>query len=133
MENSIFKECSEAYQDACKTLNKEPLTMEDFSPKLTDDKKQYLLSVERVTTVIEAKKEGHKFDYNDDDEYKYYPWWDMETYGDAAAGSGFSLGVVYCAYTATDVGARLSSMSETDARQIAKVMHEDYRVIMKQQ
>lgn len=132
MEDSIFKECIQHYETACKKLCKEPLTIEDFSPKLPDDKKQYLLSVERVTTVIEAKKPaGHEFDWNNEDEEKRFPWWDMETYGDAPAGSGFSLYGVGYGNAHSGVGARLSSLTEADVRLIAANMLEDYRVIMK--
>ena len=78
----------QSYEDACKALNREPLTLDDFSPKLPADKRQYLLSMERVTTFIEALKEGHEFDWNSYEDRKHYPWWDMETYGDEEPGSG---------------------------------------------
>lgn len=119
------------YEDACRELNREPLTIDDFSTKLPNDKRQYLLSVERVTTVIEAMNEGHQFDWNSYDEDKYYPYWDMETYGDDKAGSGFSLYAVIYDSTSSAVGARLSSRTEEHAEHVAKIMFEDYRIIMK--
>lgn len=131
MENSIFKDCIKNYNDACKKLKTEPLTLQDFSPKLSAEKRQYLLSVERVTTVIEAKKEGKEFDWNDSSQQKRFPWWDMETYGGAPAGSGFSLGSVVRDLVFSNVGARLSSFTEDEVRDVVKYMLEDYRVIMK--
>lgn len=114
------------YMDACKQLDREVLTIEDFA-RIPTEVRQAHYSLYRIATVIEAKKEGRKLDYDNNDQRKYSPWWDMETYGNAAPGSGFSLGVVDYVYAATGVGARLSSESERTALEIAETMIEDYR------
>jgi len=118
------------YLDACKALGKPPHTLEQYAHHEEDA--QAFFSLHRITTVIKARKAGHVFDWNNDDEYKYYPWADMETYGDAPAGSGFSLDAVDCDLTASNVGARLSSKTRDDAREIFETMIEDYKNWMKE-
>lgn len=125
----ITKEIN-SYEDACKILGIQPLTLENFS-HLPESQRQYYYSHHRIATAIEASKEGHEFDWNNSNEYKYYPWWDMETYGDAPAGSGFSYDVCGLTRTLARVGARLSTRSRAHTEHLAKVFFEDYRVIMK--
>lgn len=120
-----------SYEDACKILNIQPLTLENFS-HLPEGQRQYYYSHHRITTAIEASKEGHQFDWNDYDDRKYFPWWDMETYGDAPAGSGFSYDGYVCDSSGTDVGARLCTRTSAATAHLAKVFFEDYRVIMKE-
>ena len=120
------------YEDACKLNGAAPMTLADFE-KFPENQRQYMLSVHRVVTVIEAQKQDRLFDWNDDDQDKYSPWWDMETYGEAEPGSGFAYYVYGCATTYTGVGARLSNFSTEETKFIAEVMFEDYKVIMKDQ
>jgi hypothetical protein len=118
------------YEDACKIMGYEPLTADNFS-FLPEDQRDYMHSKHRIVTVLDARKKGRQFNYNNRNEYKHFPWWDMETYNGAVPGSGFVLLGVRCDRTFTFVGARLSSFSEADARFVADVMEKDYRIIMK--
>lgn len=116
-----------SYEDACTLLNRQPLTLEQFN-FLPETDRQAMYSLHRILTGIEAINEGHVFDWNNYDEYKYYPWWDMETYDDnPVPGSGFSLGGVGCDSANSDVGARLITRSDAHARHIAEIFFEDYR------
>lgn len=119
------------YEDACKHLGMEAKTLNDFS-FLPENQRQYMYSQHRVVTVLDVAKEGDDaMDWNDDDQYKYSPWWDMETYGDAPTGSGFAFYVCGFGHSLTDVGSRLSSLSRETTTYVAEVMIEDYRVLMK--
>lgn len=118
------------YEGACRLLGNTPMTLEDFQ-KFPENQRQYMLSMHRVVTVIEAQKQKQEFNWNDMFQGKYSAWWDMETYGDAEPGSGFSYLGYVSTVTATDVGARLCSFSPEETRFIAEVMFEDYKVIMK--
>jgi hypothetical protein len=120
------------YQDACRLLGQSELKLDNFS-FLPENQREYMHSMHRVVTVIEAQKQARQFDWNDDDQYKYYPWWDMETYGDAEPGSGFSYYGYVNSYAFTYVGARLSNFSAEETKFIAEAMFEDYRIIMKNQ
>jgi len=118
------------YEDACKLLGLEPVTIENFS-FLPEAEAKFQLAVHRVTRTIEAQKQGRQFDWNDGDQRKYFPWWDMETYGDAVPGSGFSFFVYAYSYSFSHVGSRLSNFSAEETKFIAEAMFEDYRIIMK--
>lgn len=118
------------YEDACKHLNMTPLTLEEMKI-YPENQRPYMLSNHRIVTVLDVVKEGDApLDY-DNYERKHFPWWDMETYNDEPAGSGFSLYGVGCAYTHSGVGSRLSTLEEEKTQYVAEIMLEDYRVVMK--
>lgn len=122
----------EAYQKACADLDEQPKTLEQFTALHGEAEGKAHHSLHRIATVIRAVKGDHKFDWNNYDEYKYYPWFDMETYGeDAVPGSGFSFYDYVCDGTYSLVGARLSLHTREDAEAIGKLMLEDYKNWMK--
>ncbi|AWW32153.1 hypothetical protein DN752_19520 [Echinicola strongylocentroti] len=126
-----IKDQINSYEDACKILDRKPLTLEEFS-FLPESERQSFYSLHRIRTGIEAINEGHVFDWNNWDESKYYPWWDLETYNDDPAGSGFSYGDCASAGTCANVGARLCTRTREHCGHIAKVFFEDYRNWIKQ-
>lgn len=106
------------YEEATVKLGRKLYTLEDFA-FLPEEERQAFYSLYRLTTVIKAKKGGVKLDYTNGDQRKHYPWLQH-------TGSGFSLHGVRYGFTAAYVGARLSSESEKDAREVATVMQQDY-------
>lgn len=129
-QQSILKKIK-SYEDACAILGKTPLTLEQFS--FLGEQAQYLYSVHRVATVIEAVNEGHQFDFDNYSEPKFYPWWYLATPEGKPAGSGFAYYAYGYTNTLANVGARLCTRSEKDAKYVADLMFEDYRVMMKSQ
>lgn len=123
---SDIKDRINSYEDACAILGRKPLTLADFSA-LPEADQQPFFSLHKITTAIEAINEGHVFDWNNWEERKYYAWWDMETYSDAPAGSGFSVVVYDDARTDTSVGSRLCTRTEAHTEHLAKVLLDDYR------
>jgi hypothetical protein len=117
------------YEQACDYLKEPVRFLEDFS--FLGDNAQYHFSLHRITTVIEAAKEGKELDYDNANQVKYYPWADVRTRKGQSAGSGFAFyGCGYvCTYTC--VGSRLSSFSRQIAEQIFNIMIDDYRHFMK--
>lgn len=129
MDNTILQQVN-SYEDACKVLNREPLTLEQFN-FLPEADRQAFFSLHKITTVIEVLNEGWQPDWNDYDQMKCYPWFDMETYGDAPAGSGFSFGGYDFDDSYTGVGARLCVETPEKAKFVGKLMLEDYKHWMK--
>ena len=121
-----IQERIKTYEDACSALNRQPLTEEQFSFLPEKDRKA-MFSLHKITTVIEALNEGHEFDWNDYSERKYSPWFDMETYGDAPAASGFSFYDFGYDITFSSVGARLVLRTRELAEYVGKQFLEDYR------
>lgn len=121
------------YAEACAALGRAPKSLDDFKAFYADDQKEaaYYYSLHRIARVVEARKAGHEFDWNDYDEYKHFPVFDMETYGEDRAGSGFAFYYSVFGHTLSLVCSRLSSKSEEDSDEIAKTMIDDYRVVFK--
>lgn len=88
------------FSDACKACK---TTEAAFNAKV---KKQGLLpdevAYQQIKIIARALNEGWKPDWNNSDEYKYYPWFEF-------SGSGFGYSHSGCGYdyTATAVGSRL--------------------------
>lgn len=75
-----------SFEDACTALGIEAVTP-DVS-KLPIKHQKAVTANYKLVIIAEALNEGWQSDWNNFDERKYYPWFDMETYGDAPKGSG---------------------------------------------
>lgn len=118
------------FTEACATLGRPVTQLEDFN-HLPEEERQAFYSLYRITTVIKARKAGHKFNWNDYNEYKWSAFFDMEEYKDKP-GSGFAFNDACCGFASTLVGARLCSPNESDTIDIAKSMIDDYKNWMKE-
>lgn len=89
-----------------------------------------LTSHAKMIIVAEAINEGWEPDWNDGDEDKYYPWFDMEV--DDNNGSGFRFGDAHCDYTATGTtgGSRLCFKTSKAAEYAAKQFIDLWRDMM---
>lgn len=65
------------FEDACKVRGIDPNNLPDFS-MIPEQHRQALTDHYKLVIIAEALNEGWKPDWNNDDEYKYYPWFDME-------------------------------------------------------
>lgn len=91
------------FEDACKALNINSETViPDFSlfPK---SHQKAMIAHAKLIIIAEALNEGWKPDWSDWDQYKYYPWFDMEK----SASGGFSCNIYDSRVTASLVGSRL--------------------------
>ena len=116
------------FEAACKAL-KISTNLPDVSG-IDEDFRKPVLAHHQLMVIIKAKKAGHKFDWNNNGERKYSPWVDLETYGNAPAGSGFSFCDCDHDHTFSSVGSRLSSRSSEDAKQIFDENIDLYRDMM---
>jgi hypothetical protein len=66
----------------------------------------------KMTIIAQALNEGWTPNWNDEDEYKYYPWFYLDS-------PGFQLFNVYSYYTSSNVGSRLCFKSEELAQYAA--------------
>ena len=105
------------FKDACKALKIEPIipSFEDVPEHI----RPVLSAQFQLMLIIEAVNEGWVPDWNNWNEYKYYPYFDME--GD------FSLSNVTCGYGYSDVSSRLCFKSRDLARSTAETFIELYK------
>jgi hypothetical protein len=129
MDKNIISQVG-SYEDACKLLGRTPLSLEQFG-FLPENQRQSAFSSHKIETTIEALKQGREFDWNDTDQPKWFPVWDMETYNDGRENDGFVLSVVRYCYACTNVSARLCSFSREEAEHVATILFEDYRNLIR--
>ena len=112
------------FEDACKALNLNAETViPDFSQYPEEDRKA-LVAHAKLIIINKAINGGWKPDWSNDDQYKYYPWFDMDS---SASGGGFSYDD--CAYWSTysDVGSRLCFETREKAKYAGKQFESLYK------
>lgn len=103
-----------SYEDACEHQNLKPLTIENFRHELPEDQ-EAAFAYHQMVIIYRAINQKRKPNYNDPNEYRYWPWmkWDK-----LASGFGF-VGTSYGdSITNTGVGARLCCFSAEHAKYI---------------
>ena len=111
-----------SYADACKVLGVEPM---DETRMESHGFRQDEIARRKLETITEALNEGWKPNWADTNEYKYYPWFQIEvskvktedgdTYGAGAGLSdAFASGAV--SISNSDVGSRLCFHNRETAR-----------------
>ena len=118
------------FEDACKSLNVD-------SEKVLPDVSAFPLVHQKALTaaaklmiIITVLNGSWVPDWNNDDEYKYYPWFDMEK--DENNPDGLRLNDVNCYYSASFVGSRLCFKSRDLAEYAAEQfldLYKDYFLI----
>ncbi len=100
-----------SYEDACKVLNIQPINEEVFNAFPKEDQRS-MLAYHKLTVITRALNNGWKPNWDDQNEWKYYPLFRYVNAG---------LSYAYTNYTATHTDAlyRLSALlSHVRAREI---------------
>lgn len=111
-----------SFEDACKVLGIN-LALPNLEA-MPESYQKPMLAHYKLCIIAEALNEGWKPNWDDDDEYKYYPWFDMEG---SSSGSGFSYGAYDGWAAVTVVGSRLCFKSRELARYVGETFIELYR------
>lgn len=107
------------FEDACAKLQLNPETVLPDLIGFPSQHQKALLSHAKLVIIAEAVNDGWKPNWDNDDEYKYYPWFDME--------NGFVFyGFVFSARF-SDVGSRLCFRSREIAEYIGKQFEDLYK------
>ncbi len=121
------------YEDACKALNLSPAALPDVS-MLPVKHQQAIIAHCKLVIIAEALNEGWQPNWSDTDQYKYWPWFDVEE--DDKKPSGFGLSFYVCVdwITITAVGSRLCFKSRELAKYAGEQfsdLYEEYFLIQK--
>jgi len=82
------------YEDACSELGVQPIDEAKMKQiGFTDDEITY----RKIKTITQALNEGWKCDWNDSNQYKWYPWFKMSS-------GGFVFCDTYCDYSRASAG-----------------------------
>lgn len=90
-----------SFEDACQVLGISTNVPEVKG--LPRKHQKAIIANYKLIVIAEALNEGWKPNWQDSDEYKYYPWFDMSN----PAGVGYSLTVNAASHTAAHLGSRL--------------------------
>jgi hypothetical protein len=103
------------FEDACAHLNRATtLPNVDGLPKGLG---KYLIAEYKIATIVEAlnnEANGNQAwqpDWNNQNQYKYYPWFWVDASDEKPAGFGFSISYYGITYSSTGVGSRLCFLS----------------------
>ncbi|TWP30535.1 hypothetical protein ETU09_00610 [Apibacter muscae] len=127
---STIIEKIKTFEDACKELNLNPKDFTITIPNEFSKHSEALTAHLKLVVITQALNEGWEPDWSNWDEYKYYPWFDME---DSASG-GFSFGGYGDWNSISIVGSRLCFKSRELAEYAGKQfegLYETYFVIKK--
>ena len=112
------------FEEACKVKKIDPATVLPDVSAYPQEHQKALTAAAKLFIITDVLNEGHKFNWKDYDEYKYYPWWDMN---DTSSPSGFGLHAVLLDCTHSTVGSRLCFKSEELGRYAATQFEAIYR------
>lgn len=116
------------FEDACKALNLDPEKVLPDVSAFPPPHQAALIAAGKLFIVADALNEGWKPDWNND-EYKYYPWFDLEK-DEEDNPSGFRLDSVYYYYSGSDVSSRLCFKSRDIAEYAGTQFVDLYRDLM---
>lgn len=106
----MYKEIK-SFEDACIKLKREPLLPE--VSMLPEGNQKAVIANYKLDVIQEAINEDWKADWNNWNQYKYYPWFKL-----SSSGSGFSYSGYDCDYSISPVGSRRVFPSSEIARYV---------------
>jgi hypothetical protein len=111
-----------SFEDACQLLGIDAVLPQ--VEMLPENQQKAILAHYKLMIIAEALNEGWKPNWDNYDEYKYYPWFDMEG---SSSGSGFSFCDCDGWITGSSVGSRLCFKSRELAKYIGETFVDLYR------
>jgi kynurenine formamidase len=116
------------FEDACEALGLDPTKLPDVS-MLPEKNQKAIVAHYKLIVVTDAVNEGWQPNWDDSNEWKYYPWFDVEASEEKPSGSGLSCNVCDSWSTGTSVGSRLcfksAELAEYAGKQF-KPFYEEY-------
>lgn len=117
------------YEDACKVLGVEPINEQNAKAQgFRPDE----IARRKLETIAAALNEGWKPDWNNTDQYKYYPYFYIQENAKGKGSAGLSFASTYYAASAThaDVGSRLCFYDSRLARYAGNQFTDLYEQIL---
>ena len=118
-----------SYEDACRVLGynvteDSVLRREGFRP---DE-----IARRKLEIITEALNEGWAPDWNNTNEYKYYPWFYIQPYGGADKAAGLTYASTYYAasYSSANIGSRLCYKTRNLAAYAGEQFKELYKIML---
>ncbi|HUR65492.1 MAG TPA: hypothetical protein VMZ03_04010 [Chitinophagaceae bacterium] len=113
------------FEAACAAKQFDPAKILPDVSAYPADHGKALTAAAKLFIVVDALNEGWKPDWNNDDEYKWWNWFDMEKSDDNPSGFRFSFAAYF--YSNSGVGSRLCFKSRQLAEWAAEHFIELYK------
>lgn len=118
------------FEEAAASLNIDP-TVLPIVTGLPENQGKAIIAAYKLFIISQASWKGKKIDWNNYEQRKYFPWFDMETYpSQVGSGSGFSYDGCDCGSAGSAVGSRLVFPTSEIAKFVGKTHLELYRDLM---
>lgn len=117
------------YEDACKVLGVEPINEQNAKAQgFRSDE----IARRKLETIAAALNEGWKPDWNNTDQYKYYPYFYIQENAKGKGSAGLSCASTACtaAYTLAYIGSRLCFYASRLARYASNQFTDLYEQIL---
>lgn len=117
------------YEDACKVLGVEPINEQNAKAQgFRSDE----IARRKLETIAAALNEGWKPDWNNTDQYKYYPYFYIQenAKGKGSAGLSYAYTLYAASYTAAAFGSRLCFYASRLARYASNQFTDLYEQIL---
>lgn len=117
------------YEDACKVLGVEPINEQNAKAQgFRSDE----IARRKLETIAAALNEGWKPDWNNTDQYKYYPYFYIQENAKGKGSAGLSCAIAYfaAAYAAAYFGSRLCFYASRLARYAGNQFTDLYEQIL---
>lgn len=111
-----------SFEDACKKVGVDPEALPDVS-MIPEEFRKAIINCYKLYIIFKAINNGWTPDWNNWDQYKYYPWFKVLSSG---SGFDFSYSGYYYDVTFTTVGSRLCTDTSEKALYIGKQFGEEY-------
>lgn len=112
-----------SFEHACQILGRSTALPE---VSMLDEKHQKaIIAHYKLVIICQALNEGWEPNWHDDDEYKWYPWFDMDIKEES--GSGLAFCGADRAYSYSSLGSRLCVKSEELAEYLGQTFIDLYR------
>jgi len=108
------------FEDACRKENIDPEKLPDVS-MLPEEFRKPVVAAYKLMIIFRAINNGWTPDWNNHNQWKYYPWFSV-----LSSGFGFSASYYGDACTDTGVGSRLCTDSSEKALYIARQFEAEY-------
>jgi len=109
------------FEDACAKLGIDPEKLPDVS-NISEEFAKPIIAAYKLMIIYKAINNGWKPDWNNYNQYKYYPWFEVLSSGFGFSGSDYYYGLAY-----STVGSRLCTDSREKALYIAEQFEEEYK------
>ncbi len=115
-----------SFEDACAKLALNPSTLPEVS-LLPEEMRKAIVNVYKLFIIFKAINNGWIPNWNDFNQYKYFPWLRIQASAALSSGFGFSFSTYDCDIASSGVGSRLCTDSSEKALYIAETFQDEYK------